>query len=97
MTTETKPRGGGLTPPLVGIGHLRRAHGYSIEDVIDGLKALTGRTYQKGSISGIELGHRKGSDDLLAALFEFYALTDQAHVYPRPRLVPAPPKSAAAA
>lgn len=96
MTAETKQRGGNLTPPLVGLGHLRRAHGYTIDDVVEGIRALTGRKYQKGSISGIELGHRRPSDDLLVALIEFYGLTDQPHVYPRPRLVPAPPKSAVA-
>lgn len=94
--TSTKQRGGNLTPPLVGLGHLRRAHGYTVEDVIAGLKALTGRTYQKGSISGVELGHRKPSDDLLAALIAFYKLEGEPHVYPRPRLVPAPPATAVA-
>ena len=79
-----------VTPPLVGLGHLRRAHGYSVDDVIEGVRAITGRTYKRGSISGIELGHRKASDDLMAALLEFYGLTDAAHVYPRPRLIPAP-------
>ena len=24
-----------VTPPLVGLGHLRRAHGYSVDDVIE--------------------------------------------------------------
>jgi len=93
---ENKPRGGNLTPPLIGIGHLRRAHGYTVEDVIEGIRALTGRTYQKGSISGVELGHRKPSDDLIAALITFYGLDDEPHVYPRPRLVPAPPRQAVA-
>lgn len=96
MPTETKPQGGTVIPPLFGMAHLRRAHGYTIDDVVEGLRALTGRTYQKGSISGVELGHRKGSDALLAALVEFYGVADQPHVYTRPRLVPAPSKSVAA-
>lgn len=95
MSERSNQRGGSLTPPLVGIGHLRRAHGYSIDDVITGIKAITGRTYQRGSISGVELGHRKASDDLLAALMAFYELDGQAHVYPRPRLVPTPPVAVA--
>lgn len=94
--SQTKQRGGSLTPPLFGMGHLRRAHGYSVEDVIEGLRALTGRTYQKGTISGVELGHRKPSDELVAALIEFYGLTDEPHVYARPRLVPSPPSTAVA-
>ena len=87
MSTRTVQK---VTPPLVGLAHLRRAHDYSIDDVIAGIKAITGHTYQRGSISGVELGHRKPSDALLAALITFYGLDDQPHVYPRPRLVPRP-------
>lgn len=87
MSGEQKQR---FTPPLVGIGHLRRAHDYSIDDVIEGLKAITGRTYTRGAISAVENGHRRPSDALMAGLIKFYDLDDEPHVHARPRLVPAP-------
>ena len=85
-----------VTPPLVGIGHLRRAHGYTLDDVIAGVAAITGRTYTKGAISAVEGGLRKGSPALLAALVTFYDLDGADHVHMQPRLVPRPVKASAA-
>lgn len=84
------------TPPLVGLGHLRRAHGYTLRQVVDGVEAITGHAYQVGTISAIETGAERPSDDLLAALLEFYGLTGKPNVHPNPRLVPQPSKVAAA-
>jgi transcriptional regulator with XRE-family HTH domain len=95
--SNRNPRGGSVTPPLVGIAHLRRALGYSLEDVCDGIHALGHRRPEPGTISGIELGHRRASDNLMAALLALYELDPDAslHVYPRPRLVPSPNRDVA--
>jgi transcriptional regulator with XRE-family HTH domain len=96
-TSRRTTKGGTLTPPLVGLGHLRVAHGYTLDEVADGVAAITGKSRPNpGTISGVELGHRKPSEDLLAALIEFYELDSKPHVYPRPRLIPTPSKSVAA-
>lgn len=86
-----------VTPPLVGLGHLRRAHGYTLAQVCEGLAAITGRTYQPGTISAVEIGADKPSAKLAAALTEFYGLTDQPHVHFNPRLIPAPARRSDAA
>jgi transcriptional regulator with XRE-family HTH domain len=84
-----------VTPPLVGLGHLRKAHGYTLEQVSDGVLAITGRRYTIGAISAVEGGLRRPSASLLSALLEFYELKGQPHVHPEPRLVPRPARSAA--
>jgi transcriptional regulator with XRE-family HTH domain len=84
-----------VTPPLVGLGHLRKAHGYTLDDVAEGVQAITGRRYTVGAISAVEGGLRRPSPSLLAALLEFYEITDAPQVYPEPRLVPRPARSAA--
>lgn len=95
-TSRRTAKGGNLTPPLVGLGHLRVAHGYTLDDVADGVAAITGGPRPKpGTISGVELGHRKPSDALLAALIEFYELGGKPHVYLRPRLIPVPQRAVA--
>lgn len=96
MSSNHGPKGGKFTPPLVGLGHLRTAHGYTLDDVCDGVAAITGRRPTVGAVSAVELGHRKPSPSLLAALLDFYELTDKIHVHPNPRLVPRPTARAAA-
>lgn len=86
-----------VTPPLVGLGHLRRAHGYTLQQVCDGLLALTGRRYQPGTISAVEIGADRPGPKLARALVEFYELDGQDHVHMAPRLVPSPPGAAVSA
>jgi hypothetical protein len=97
MQNTAKPEPTRVTPPLVGLGHLRRAHGYTLNDVIAGLKAITGRDYRLGTLSAVENGTDRPGPRLEAALIEFYGLTDEPHVHMRPRLVPAPAKRSAVA
>ena len=85
-----------VTPPLVGLGHLRRAHGYTLGQVVEGIAAITGRRYAEGTINAVELGLDRPGPKLASALLEFYELTDKDHVYVAPRLVPAPVRSAVA-
>lgn len=85
-----------VIPPLVGLGHLRRAHGYTLAQVVEGLHAITGRRYAEGTINAVELGLDRPGPKLTAALLEFYELTDKEHVYVAPRLVPTPPRTAVA-
>jgi transcriptional regulator with XRE-family HTH domain len=88
-----KPTARRVTPPLVGLAHLRRAHGYTLMDVVEGLAAITGRRYAEGTISAVEIGADRPGPKLTAALAEFYDLTDKPHVYFTPRLVPAPSRA----
>lgn len=86
-----------VTPPLVGLGHLRRAHGYTLAQVVDGLQAITGRRYAEGTINAVEIGADRPGPKLSAALLEFYELLDdngepRDHVHVSPRLVPSPPR-----
>jgi transcriptional regulator with XRE-family HTH domain len=84
-----------VTPPLVGLGHLRVAHGYTLDDVVEGVRVITGRKYTVGAISAVEGGLRRPSQSLLDALLDFYELTGKPHVHPQPRVVPSPSRSAA--
>jgi transcriptional regulator with XRE-family HTH domain len=83
------------TPPLVGLGHLRRAHGYTLEQVAEGVGAISGTRPNIGTLSAIEGGHRRASDKLMAALLAFYELDGADFVYPRPRIVPQPQRAVA--
>lgn len=83
-----------VTPPLVGLGHLRRAHGYTLADVVEGLRVITGRRYAEGSINAVELGLDRPGPKLTAALIEFYELGEKEHVYFAPRLIPQPTRAA---
>lgn len=86
---------GTFTPPLVGLGHLRRAHGYTLEQVADGVAAISGTRPNIGTLSAIEGGHRRASDRLMSALLAFYEIEGADFVYARPRLVPQPQRAVA--
>lgn len=87
--TSNQPKGGALTPPLVGLWHVHNRSGLSIDEVAEAVATITAkRRPTKGAISGVLLGHRRPSDELLNALLEVYGLGGQPFVYPRPRLLP---------
>lgn len=82
-----------VTPPLIGIGHLRRAHQLTLAQVADGIQAITGRRYAEGTLNAVEIGADRPGPKLTAALLAFYELLDDnggvlPHVYFAPRLVP---------
>lgn len=52
--------------PQVRIRDLRKAHGLSIPDLVTRIRAH-GVTVHKDTISNIELGYRRASDELLSA------------------------------
>lgn len=96
MTEQTHTKGGKLTPPLVGLGHIHTRSGLTLEQVAEGVAAITGKQAPRvGSISGVLNGHRKPSDELLDALLQVYGLSGEPFVYPRPRLLPTPARAAA--
>jgi len=84
-----------VTPPLVGLGHLRRAHGYTLRQVVEGVQVLTGKKYAEGTINAVEIGADRPGPRLAAALIEFYELEGADHVYLNPRLVPTPNRDVA--
>lgn len=87
---SNQPKGGTLTPPLVGLWHIHNRSGLSIDEVAEAVATITQRRRPtKGAISGVLLGHRRPSDELLSALLKVYGLDEQPFVYPRPRLLPA--------
>lgn len=88
-----KTKANRVIPPLFGMGHLRRAHGYTLAQVVEGLYAITGRRYAEGTISAVELGLDRPGPKLAAALLEFYDVVDADFVYVNPRLVPQPPRA----
>lgn len=87
-----KAKSNRVTPPLFGMGHLRRAHGYTLGQVVEGLYAITGRRYAEGTINAVELGLDRPGPKLAAALLEFYDVADAEFVYVNPRLVPPSPR-----
>lgn len=57
-----------VQPPLVTLAAHRSSHGLTQQDVCQGVKAITNKTFTKGALSAIELGHRGASAETLAAL-----------------------------
>lgn len=65
-----------VSPPMVGIGHLRRAHGWTLDQVRFRVSEITGTApLSRGSLSAIETGSRGASMEVLAALAEIYGLS----------------------
>lgn len=62
------------TPPTVPLSYLRKALGFSLEDVGKSVEAIVGRTYGKGSISAIESGQRGASPEIIEALEQLFDL-----------------------
>lgn len=82
-----------FTPPLVGIGHLRRAHGLTLTQVADGIAAISGHRYAEGTLNAVENGTDRPGPKLSAALLEYYELLEEDggvkdHVHFAPKLVP---------
>jgi hypothetical protein len=62
-------------PPLVGIGALRRAHGWTLDQVrFRVAEILDAPPLSRGSLSAIESGSRGASPQVLAALAQVYGL-----------------------
>lgn len=73
-TTDT--RRAKRTPPLVGIRHLREAHGWTLDQVRLRIQEITGspEPLSRGSLSAIEHGHRGASIEVLGALARIYGI-----------------------
>lgn len=73
-TTDTRrPK---KVPPLVGIRHLREAHGWTQDQVrFRVAEILDAEPISRGSLSAIESGARGASIEVLAALAEVYGLS----------------------
>lgn len=54
--------------PLVPLAAHRSSHGLTQDEVCKGVAAITNKTFTKGALSAIELGHRGASAETLAAL-----------------------------
>jgi transcriptional regulator with XRE-family HTH domain len=63
-----------VVPPHVPIKGLRVAAGLSMDQLIAKLAVVSDRTYTRGAISAVELGHRGASPELLSALERVYGL-----------------------
>lgn len=63
-------------PPLVGIRHLREAHGWTLDQVRYRVQEITGSAepISRGSLSAIETGQRGASIEVLGALAAIYGL-----------------------
>lgn len=71
-TTDTRrPK---RVPPLVGIRHLRDAHGWTLDQVRYRVGEITGKELSRGSLSAIEGGARGASIEVLGALAKIYGL-----------------------
>ena len=71
------------TPPLVGIAELRKARGWTLEQVAAQLSTVTGKPAPgRGTLSAIEGGHRGMSADMLTALACVYGLEPTDFVLP---------------
>lgn len=57
-----------VSPPLVPLSAHRSSHGLTQDEVCSSVKAITNKTFTKGALSAIELGHRGASAETLAAL-----------------------------
>lgn len=55
-------------PPIVGLADLRGALGLTQDAVCEQVTAITDKSFTKGALSAIELGHRGASAETLAAL-----------------------------
>lgn len=53
------------TPPHVSVRHLRDAVGLTLDALAERIEEETGRTYTRGALSAIELGHRGASTQAL--------------------------------
>lgn len=63
-----------VTPPQVSLGALRRACGLTLDALCERYEETTGNELQRGSLSGIENGHRGASREVLAGLEDTYGL-----------------------
>lgn len=63
-----------VVTPHVPIKGLRIAAGLTIDALAAKVAVFTEKTYSRGSISAVELGHRGASPELLAALERVYGL-----------------------
>lgn len=62
-------------PPHVSLKHVRAVSGLTIEQLIERIaKKCDGYKTTKGAISGLENGHRGGSEQLLRAIEKAYGL-----------------------
>lgn len=55
-------------PPMAGVRAIRAALGLTQDAVCERVTAITNKSFTKGALSAVELGHRGASAETLAAL-----------------------------
>jgi len=63
-----------VQPPVVPLSAHRASHGLTQQEVADRVAAITNKSFTKGAVAAIELGHRGASAETLAALEVVYRL-----------------------
>lgn len=63
-----------VEPPRIGLADLRKSHRLTQASVAEQVAAIIDETFNSGSLSLIEGGHRGASADVLSALEQVYGL-----------------------
>jgi transcriptional regulator with XRE-family HTH domain len=63
-----------VTPPRIGLADLRKSHRMTQAAVAEQVAAIIDKTFNAGSLSLVEGGHRGASAEVLAALEQVFGL-----------------------